>query len=245
MNNATIDIGNTNIKTEYWTDSGIVRREICPSKDWEKLISGGSLSHMDAIIVSSVRGDSNHLIDNLRQQFGNRLTEFNQEEIRKYYPEILYKGDIGADRIAAALGAEVLYPAIPKMVVDLGTAITIDVVDGNGRFCGGNISLGLGSRMKALANATSQLPEVTGVGGEVEFGFDTFTAIECGALNGVVGEILYSYALAEERYGVEMVLLTGGDAPEVESRVMKKLTGESCPHLVGCGLNYHLRKTKG
>ncbi len=67
---------------------------------------------------------------------------------------------LGHDRIAAAAGARKLLPGSPLLIMDLGTAITIDFVTANGEYRGGNISPGLLTRFKSLHDHTARLPLV-------------------------------------------------------------------------------------
>ena len=66
---------------------------------------------------------------------------------------------IGADLIAGAVGAISKYKA-PLIVIDMGTATTISVVNGKNEFLGGAISAGLRLSMEALTGGTAQLPMV-------------------------------------------------------------------------------------
>ena len=199
---------------------------------------------MKGIIVSSVRNNPEEIINELREKSGCELiVDFNQEEIKKYSDSINYKGLIGRDRVAAYLGAETLLPKSSKLIIDAGTAITLDIADIDGKYCGGNISLGLYSRMKALSNSTCLLPNIENITMTSDFGNDTASAIMDGAFNGVVGEILYTIKLAKRNYNIEWVVLTGGDSECFFSTV--KNAWKNCvfdPDLVGRGLNYHLRK---
>ncbi len=68
--------------------------------------------------------------------------------------------EVGADRIANAIGATHLYPDRNLIVVDLGTATTFDVVKAGRDYLGGAILPGLRTAMKALEQNTARLPEV-------------------------------------------------------------------------------------
>ncbi|MCA8925772.1 MAG: type III pantothenate kinase, partial [Planctomycetes bacterium] len=68
---------------------------------------------------------------------------------------------VGADRIANALWAARARPGEATIVVDLGTAITFEVVDAAGVFRGGAIAPGLRTQARALHTGTALLPEVT------------------------------------------------------------------------------------
>lgn len=244
MTTLTIDIGNHKIKLDYWDDSGFLYHDVYDSIPMEEIRRKVVDLDIKGIIVSSVRKDYKSIINELKEKSRcGVIIDFNGEEIEKYSNKIRYNGKIGSDRIAAYLGAEVQKEG-PKLIIDAGTAITLDVVNKEGDFCGGNISLGLTSRTKALFKATSKLPEVEDIKNISDFGTDTFSAIENGAWNGVMGEILYTIGLAHTKYDIEWVFITGGDS----QRFLKTLWMEwkNCvpdPHLVGRGLNYHLRKT--
>lgn len=67
---------------------------------------------------------------------------------------------LGADLLAGAVGAANLYP-LPCLVIDLGTASKISVIDRNGAFCGCTISPGIGISLDALSARTSQLPNIS------------------------------------------------------------------------------------
>ena len=66
---------------------------------------------------------------------------------------------LGADLVAGAVGAISEY-TLPCIVIDMGTATTISVIDKNGAFLGGVIAAGVGLTLKALCENTSQLPAI-------------------------------------------------------------------------------------
>lgn len=243
MNTLTIDIGNNKIKLDYWDNKGILHHSICDDFPLDEIRTEVENYDIQGIIVSSVRKDYHYILEGLKEKSGCELiVDFNRNEIEKYSDIILYKGNIGADRIAAFLGAQAQIEG-PKLIIDAGTAITLDIVDHKGCFYGGNISLGLQSRLKALASATSMLPRIDNLESSSYFGQDTSAAIQDGAINGVAGELLYTVDLAKQEHGIEWVLLTGGDADTFWSVVSDKWN--NCIRdnfLVGRGLNYHLRK---
>lgn len=70
-------------------------------------------------------------------------------------------GRVGIDRLAAAAAARASVPeGTPLVVVDCGTAATVDLVDAEGRFLGGSIFPGPTLLARALAEGTSKLPEI-------------------------------------------------------------------------------------
>ncbi len=150
---------------------------------------------------------------------------------------------VGVDRICAAAAAFHLRKEA-CVVVDFGTAITIDAVDDNGAFIGGAILPGLRMQSKSLNRQTAQLPEVEIVKPAEPIGRNTANAIQVGVYHGIVGAVRHIV----EEYATHLgrwlpAVATGGDA---------KLLAEDCGvfdaivedlALVGVGLAFdkHLK----
>lgn len=241
--NLTVDIGNHNFHISVW-DKGNFYCEENESHDIIEAVKklNGRLK-IDHIIISDVSAKEELKINQLKSRFENKLVVFDSDEIGKYGEENRYKGKIGADRFAAYLGGQVLFPSMAMLLIDAGTAITTDVADNKGNFCGGNISLGIYSRFKALKSETGLLPFVTDFQKVTSFGYDTESAIQSGVINGVTGELIFANNRAKKEYNIEKTLLTGGDA-----EILKDfLTANGIEvfydeHLVGRGLDAHLRR---
>ncbi len=121
----------------------------------------------------------------------------------------------GFDRLLAAAGAfKLLEQAC--VVVDAGTAVTVDFVDGEGVFQGGAILPGAAMSLKALHDGAPALPSLT-----IEkpddaepFGKDTKQAMLNGAVYGIRGAVRLLAERYAERYGAyPLIIATGGDAP--------------------------------
>ena len=100
------------------------------------------------------------------------------------------------------------------MIVDAGTAITVDFVDGEGTFHGGAIAPGVRMMLRAMHEQTSALPMVESLDELTEaFGRDTPQAMTLGALEfarGGVHRLIERYAGAFGAY--PQIIATGGDA---------------------------------
>lgn len=114
---------------------------------------------------------------------------------------------VGPDRLAQASAAWARAKG-PCVVVAMGTAITVDVVDARGGFLGGLIAPGLRLMARSLREHTARLPEVEPVRKRTTLGRHTREAIECGI--SAAAEGLIRRALAEHP---GRVFGTGGDAP--------------------------------
>jgi type III pantothenate kinase len=144
---------------------------------------------------------------------------------------------LGADRLAAAVGATVLYPGRNCLILDAGTCLTADFVSADGVFRGGLILPGLQLQLRAMHEFTARLPLVSVEPGETLS--LTATNTRQAMLAGVVlGMALALNGLAETyrtHHPDLAVLLCGGDGPGLESRLKEPIF--AVPDLVLCGLN--------
>ena len=119
----------------------------------------------------------------------------------------------GQDRFLAACAAFSLYQQA-CVVVDVGTAVTVDFVDGAGVFQGGAIAPGARMSLLALSRGTAALPEIElRAPLEDPFGRNSVQAILNGvfySVRGLVRILTERYAEAYEAY--PLVVVTGGDA---------------------------------
>ena len=155
---------------------------------------------------------------------------------------------LGADRVAAAVGATVLFPGQDCVVLDLGTCLTADFVDGRGVFEGGLISPGLHMRFRAMHEQTARLPLVN-FEAEAPVGSgpswpdltakNTQQAMQSGVVNGLMFEMNGIIETYRRKRPGTVVLLCGGDAPSFESRLKGPIF--AVPELVLVGLNRILR----
>ena len=119
---------------------------------------------------------------------------------------------LGMDRLAAAVGAWSLNPGHDMLVIDAGTALTVDFISADGVYRGGNIAPGIELRFKALHEHTAVLPQVSPKGLVLDLGQDTVSAIRSGVLNGIRHEVRGYIDEFARLYPSLLVFLTGGDA---------------------------------
>jgi type III pantothenate kinase len=120
---------------------------------------------------------------------------------------------VGADRYCnlAAVCDMGLKSAI---VVDVGTATTIDVLEA-GHFPGGMILPGPRTALSGLIQSTSQLPDIPLVAEPLKVGANTREAISRGAWHSALGGILWCVDGLQDQYGKLPVIATGGLVPEL------------------------------
>ena len=141
---------------------------------------------------------------------------------------------LGVDRLAAAVGAVEVLGHRDCLIVDFGTAITIDLVEG-GVFRGGNISPGVRTRFRALHDYTSRLPECEATDEILSLGRTTRQAIEQGVMEGITHEIegyIRAFSLKNDKL---TLIFTGGDANFFVKRIKNAIFAKC--DIVLCGLN--------
>ncbi|MBM6992214.1 MAG: type III pantothenate kinase [Prevotella sp.] len=124
---------------------------------------------------------------------------------------------LGHDRIADAVGAKAKY-AYPLMIVDMGTATTINVVDEEGRFAGGMIIPGMKTSFDALCHHAAQLREVPLKAPEHLIGRNTTECMQSGMVYGyasMIDGLIDRVSL--ELKAIPRVILTGGLASLIVS----------------------------
>jgi len=147
-------------------------------------------------------------------------------------------GEVGADRIAGAIAAAQLHPGHDLIVVDCGTATTLDVITAAGDYLGGAILPGVGVSAETLASRTAKLPRVEIARPDAVLGRTTVESIQSGLYHGHVGAIrhLVQKLTQEALAGAEpQVIGTGGFARMFED---EKLFDEIIPELVLGGLKH-------
>ena len=151
---------------------------------------------------------------------------------------------MGVDRWVAMVGAWTELESA-CVVVDAGTAVTIDVIDDGGQHLGGQIFPGVRLMLQALAASTSDIPAIGGrlraTSGLDMFGDTTSKAVQHGAWNAVAGAVDRAITTLRSNAYDPAVVLTGGDA----TRMLTALGTQPLhrPHLVLQGLARMLQDT--
>ncbi len=122
---------------------------------------------------------------------------------------------VGADRLANAVGGIAHY-GTPLIVVDFGTATTLDAITHEGTYLGGAILSGVELALEALAGRTARLPRIALNQPPEPIGRTTADSLRSGVLLGSVGAIEYLIARFRERLGATTrAVATGGLAERI------------------------------
>lgn len=235
--NLLVDIGNTLVKCAV-TERGDVVAEVRAERLTAGLLDGLLTGRpVERAIVSSTRGAVPEALALVRSRIAETL-EFTQRTpvpIGNAYrsPETL-----GLDRLAAAVGATVLWPNRNVLIADFGTALTLDLVTADGVFRGGCISPGLRMRLRALHDCTAALPlcepaELSET--DDLLGGTTEEAIVRGAMQSLAFEVEGYANRLRARFDDLCIIFTGGDAHFFVKRIKNTIFANRNP--VFCGLD--------
>lgn len=210
MVNFLIDLGNSNCKVAF-EEGGILTdiRKNANNEDIRSFIlSVLEGKNINVIVFSNVREDNPELNELLAGRCKKLIVlDYKTElpvDLNYQFPAV----GLGADRIAGALAVAMLFKGKECIKFDFGTALTVDFIDKNGTFFGGNISLGLTTRFKALNTFTKRLPLIKPGESIPDVGVDTKGAISAGVVFGLMFEV-EGYI---KQYLNHTIVFTGGDA---------------------------------
>lgn len=216
-----LDIGNTRLKA-----STTECDRICPNENWLDFTDSA-----EGILVSNVAGS-----DALPQEIvGNPKCQFltwQSPEVKEWLKDI--PAGLGADRVAADIGARSMWPDHTLLIIDAGTCLTFDVIGRDGTVLGGAISPGINLRLRAMHEHTAALPLLDAEGEHPVLGYDTPTAMRSGAINGIRWEIEGYVRTMQKKYPDLHVFMTGGDSMEFPEDLQRIITRD--PLLVQKGL---------
>jgi type III pantothenate kinase len=214
------DVGNSRIKWGLCRDGAIAESVRLPPSDpeaWEKQFEAWKLPAASSWAVSGVQPPQrDQLMEWLRQRGAvvQLLDRYQQLPLQILVDQ---PDQVGIDRLLNAVAANTRRPAgVPAIIVDVGTAITVNFLDDTGAFRGGTIGPGLRLMTQALHDYTALLPlvELPRPHPAVP-GTSTHSAIEAGIFWFAVGGI--EQLVSRSPFGkVSLVFLAGGDASLVE-----------------------------
>ncbi|WP_157976199.1 type III pantothenate kinase [Lewinella sp. IMCC34191] len=230
-----IDIGNSGAKAAIFAGDELVSpvHRFAPD-DWEGINGLATNPGVKNIIYSTVANvPSDRWIDKWKT-IGRGVYTLDRRRPLPFVSDYLTPETLGQDRIAVVAGTLGRYTT-PLLVVDAGSCVTLDLVEADGRYRGGNISPGVTMRFRAMHQMTARLPLV-GTGPVTDsVGRSTETALRHGGLLGVVYEIEGLHRRLLDTYRELQVVLTGGDAPLLLPHF--SISVHHSPQLVLYGLN--------
>jgi len=219
-----INIGNTNVSMGIFEETTLISPHKASAADinevFERIrtLTGPFRSQIDAVCIAGVNPPVLSEIDSfLREQ--EILPVIIGRDVAVPVDNLTDEPEkVGTDRLLNALAAYKRF-RLPVMIVDAGTATTIDVVDQYGRFLGGAIMPGPRTLLDAMHKSTASLPrialneamvKINGPRGLPEIAKNTKDAMIAGVCWSLVGAIEMLKAVYEKQVGPLKVVGTGG-----------------------------------
>ncbi|MBM4298531.1 MAG: type III pantothenate kinase [Deltaproteobacteria bacterium] len=225
-----IDIGNTNIVFGLYQEKRLITHWRLATQaertadEYGVIITqlvgyaGFAADQVSAIAISCVVPPMLTTAQELAQRFFKLEPLIVGPGIKTGMP-ILYESpkDVGADRIVNGIAAYEKYHD-SCIIVDFGTATTIDLISKKGEYIGGAIAPGLSIALEALVQRASKLPRIEIVKPKDVIGRNTVNSIQAGIFFGYVGLVDGIVRRIEKEHGAPAkVVATGGLAPLVAS----------------------------
>ncbi len=233
----TIDQGNSSAKVVVWENDEPMASLKSRDLAIEELLPLMENGEIDGCAYCSVRHTDAKFLETLRRLVDGNLLVLTPSVALPMKVNYGTRSTLGADRVAAVAGARKLFLGEALLVVDSGTALTLDVMDAEGDFMGGNISPGMQMRFRSLHELTDNLPLVDDSGEVPPFGVDTVTAIRSGVVCGMASEIIGCYEYARKSYGCSRLVMAGKDDRKLCQLLREKgIDVTADPNLVGRGL---------
>lgn len=211
MANLVVDIGSTAVKAS-WTDGLTLGKtyRYQGEKIFDFILSLTEKIKPRIMIVSTFQEISRKNEEKLRAEC-SKLILFDSKN-KELYDILQVPEYLSPDRAASVIASRYLFKGKKVTVFDFGTTMTIDFINEDGVYEGGNVSLGLRTRLKALNRYSKSLP-LLGIPEENDESYKTKGisvngSIISGVLSGIIFEINGYLSESPENINV----FTGGDA---------------------------------
>lgn len=238
INLLAVSVGNTRTRVGSFVEDKLVEVSTFRNDRQEKIGSAIDTAYAplrdrdDATILLSTvdpeRGDQ--VEQAIRKQLGQDVYRVERDMTIPIGRQLDREALVGEDRLLNAAAAFDKHKQ-SCVIVDAGTAMTIDLVDGAGTFHGGAITPGAQLMLDALGQRAAQLPEIELRKPEEVIGHNTAEAMLTGVfygMRGMVRELVEQFATHAGQF--PLVIATGGDAQvlfrdcDIVERVVPDLT---------------------
>ncbi len=222
-----IDIGNTNIVIGCFQDDKILFTErISTNQTGTKLeyavsfqsvldIYGLKTSDIEGSILSSVVPSITNVVKSAVETITRKKCMVVGPGIKTGLKiAIDNPAQLGSDMVIGAIAALAQYNG-PLALIDMGTATTVSVLNGQNEFIGGMIMPGVAISMNALIDKTAQLPKIAFEAPKKKIGSNTIDCMKSGMIYGFAGSIDGLLDCIEEELGTSVTTIATGGLAEV------------------------------
>ena len=204
MADLIIDIGNTALKAS-WCEGMTLGKTFRYQGErmLDFIFSLTAKEKPEKMVLSSVRNFTEQNIKRLEKECEKLIITDSEVFSRYGIPSYLTP-----DRAASIIASRYLFKGKGCTIFDLGTVLSVDFLDADGVYEGGNLSPGCRTRFRSLNRYTRTLPLLDAPESEAETGKDLKTSVESGVIAGIIFEIEGYISHHPEK----ITVFTGGDA---------------------------------
>lgn len=230
-----IDIGNTLAKVVFAQNNKLSDTQVFGYGEFELWLQNLN-EQLDEVIFANVGQDKlSHLIKSWALTHNVTFTQARtQASLYKVQCGYQQEQQLGIDRWLAVLGGEYLYPEKNLLIVDSGTATTVDFLDSTGMHHGGWIIPGHQMMHQSVLNSTSKVFAEIIENADTGFGDNTSDNLNNGCWAATVGSVIYGYQLAKAQVSEVELIVTGGQGNNLSSLLPQPSIVE--PQLIFYGL---------
>jgi type III pantothenate kinase len=242
-----IDVGNTETTLGLFRDGTLITTFRYQTRAFETAdelaaaikafldLAGSSFADLDGMCLSSVVPRLTGSYEEMAKRYLTVTPVVVGPGVKTGIP-ILYENphEIGADRITNAVACANLY-GVPGIVVDFGTATTLDVISRKGEYLGGTISPGILVSAEALFTRAARLSKVDLLAPRATIGRNTRESLQSGIVFGTAAMVDGLIERVIEEIGEEPVVVATGGLCEIFKGILRTVQTFD-PHLTLRGL---------
>jgi type III pantothenate kinase len=218
MPDLVADVGNTRIKWGICSSDGLLRTGAVPldsPEAWEARLKEWSVTSPSDWTLAGTHPQCRDRLEGWLRQRGDSVRILDDYQQLPVQIEVDAPEKVGIDRLLNAVAVLHRVPrGIPAIIIDAGSAVTVDLLDSDGVFRGGAIFPGFRLMAKALNDYTAKLPLIE------EFndpqpplpGMNTVAAISAGIVHTIQGGVDRIVRTLSESLGEPRIILTGGNS---------------------------------
>ena len=233
-----IDVGNTQVKYVFQANELVLSEVVY--LDYQSFLAAmtqGKFSHVKQVVLANVHSDEisdaiNHWA--VANQIGF-IQAHSQAAAFGVISSYQQPERLGVDRWLAMIGASLLYPNKNLLIIDAGTATTVDVLAQTGQHCGGWIMPGVQTMFDSLLTRTQKIIATPSEHANLAFGTDSSACLNHGSWAMTVGAIKEAIIQANSVQPLDNILLTGGNGEELAKLISDVVVLE--PKLIFYGLS--------
>lgn len=250
-----VDIGNTHahfglviedVVTEHWSVPTSSLNDSLSDWSWTNRLQSRSFA---GCCYCSVAPSVNDMFELRLGKIVDKIHHLNCNNLRGISISYPKPSEIGQDRLANSVAAIARFGA-PAIVIDMGTAVTFDIISAEGKYQGGIIAPGMNLMTRYLNEKTELLPLLPPIPVKQlksMIGKSTKEAMQVGCTFGYSGMIeSMLYKLIEEMKSMQCVdqisvVLTGGDAQYLSESILDKYDYDPNLTLSGLAIEWQLQ----